>query len=302
MAGQGQTPLSAYIGVQQPVDRAMANVLLDAAKEAEAIILSSAGSKGIGSAVERARMQQASRELRKMAEQMWGGSITPTMKKGMQAAAVAAVNSETFVNDVLGKALGARFEALEQAFAFSAMNSVDNLRAKDANAIPLSEQVYKSKAMANGWVEREIQRAIALQSSAKDLAARVRGLINPNTPGGVSYAANRLARTEINNAFHRAQIDRRSSEPWTTGMKWVLSRSHPVRDKCNDYAEGVHFKGGDPGVFRATGVPGKPHPNCLCFLTTQTVDEDEFVDKFLKGEYTSYMDEQIYRSGIGTMC
>lgn len=302
MAAPRPTPLQAYIGVQQPVDKAMARILLDAAKEAETIILKSAGTKGVGAAVERARMQQASRELRKMSEQLWGKGVTPTMKKGMAAAAVAAVNSETFVNDVLQRAVGARFEALEQAFAYSAQNAVDNLRAKDADAIPLSEAVYKSKAWSEGKVQQEVQRGIALQMSAAQVAERVRGLINPNVPGGVSYAANRLARTEINNAFHRAQIDRRSSEPWTRGMKWHLSGSHPVPDECNTYAEKQHYVGGAAGVFRPNEVPGKPHPNCLCFLTTVTVDEDEFVDAFVKGKYSDYMDREIYGSGIGTVC
>lgn len=280
----------------------MAKILLDAAKEAEGIIVSSAGSKGVGAAVERARMQQASRELRKAAESMWGTQITPTMKKGMEAAAVAAVNSETFVNDVLQQALGARFQALEDAFAFDAKNSVDNLRAKAANTIPLSEQVYRSKALANGLVEKEIQRAIALRTSAKQLADRVRHLISPNTAGGVSYAANRLARTEINNAFHHAQIARRADEPWTEGMKWNLSGSHPKPDQCNEYAEKSHFKNGDTGVFRPSEVPGKPHPNCLCYLTTVTVGEDEFINNFLKGDYNAYIEQEIYRSGIGTVC
>lgn len=278
----------------------MATILMDAAKEAERIVLSSG--KGLGAAVERAQMQRAASELRKLSSEMWGGPITATMKKGMEAAAVAAVNSETFVNDVLGKAMGARFEALEQAFAFDAKQKVLNLRAKEANDIPLSDQVYKSQALSNGWVQQEVKRAIVLGQSASQLADRVRNLISPNTPGGVSYAANRLARTEINNAFHRAQIDRRKDEPWTTGMKWNISGSHPKPDECNDYGEKSHFKDGEVGVFKPDQVPGKPHPNCLCYLTTVTIGEDEFIENFLKGDYSEYMDSQIYSSGIGTVC
>lgn len=296
------SPLAAYVGVQQQFDKHMAAILRDAAKEAEKIIAKSAGSKGIGAAVERARMQQASRELRALSASMWGTQIGPSIKAGMEAAAVAAVNAETFVNDVLGKAMGVRFEALEQAFAFNAKNSVDNLYAKANNGIPLADSVYKHQALTNGVVEKEINRAIALQQSAKQLAERVRSLINPSVAGGVSYSANRLARTEINNSFHRAQIDRRENEPWTTGMHWHLSGSHPKPDLCNVYAERVNYAGGAPGVFKSGSVPGKPHPNCLCYLTTEVVSEDDFIDAFLSGEYNSYMDESIYSSGIGTTC
>lgn len=296
------TPLQAYIGVQQTVDKHMAAVLLDAAEEAERIIKKSAGSKGVGVAVERARMQQASRELRRLSDSLWQGEILPGVQTGAAKAAVAAVNSEKFVGDVLEKALGQRFRALEDAIAFSAANSVDNLRAKDKNAIPLSEQVYRSQALADGWVNKEVQRALALQQSAAQLAERVATMILPSTPGGVSYAANRLARTEINNAFHRAQIDRRSQEPWTQGFKWNLSGSHPKPDECNVYAERVNYKDGPPGVFKPNQAPAKPHPNCLCYLTTVTVSEDDFVDAFLNGDYNRYMDEEIYGSGIGTSC
>lgn len=278
----------------------MAAILLDAAKEAERIVHHSAGK--FSDKVQRAQMQQAARELRKLSAAMWGDQITPAMKKGMEAAAVAAVNSETFVNDVLQQAMGARFEALEQAFAFDAQQKVMNLRAKDANDIPLSQKVYKNESWSNGKVQQEINRSIALGESANQLAARVRDLINPGTPGGVSYAANRLGRTEINNSFHRAQVDRRSDEPWTEGFKWHLSGSHPKPDECNLYAERSNFKGGDPGVFKVGSVPGKPHPNCLCFVTTITIGEDEFIDNFLKGDYSDYMENRIYSSGIGTVC
>lgn len=288
-------PLQAYIGVQQPIDKEMARILLDAAKEAEKIV--AAGPDGIDAM--RARIK--ARELRDLSGTLWG-QITPTMEKGMKAAAVAASGAETFVGDVLEKAVGQRFTALEQALAFSAQNSVLRLRAKMNNDIPLSDQVYKTKALADGWVDREIKRGLALQLSAKELAARVSSMINPHTPGGVSYAAMRLARTEINNAFHHTQIATREAEPWTQGMRWNLSGSHPRPDECNEYADGQHTKDLPAGVFAVGTVPAKPHPNCLCFLTTETVDEDTFLDDFFKGKYSAHIDKKIYSSGIGTEC
>lgn len=295
------TPLQHYLLVQQKVDREMAKILLTAAKEAEAIVLANAGKAGAGSAYETARMKQASKALRESSAAMWG-NVNSTLKVGMKRAAEAAVNSETFVNDALQSAFGARIPALEQAFAYNAANAVEAVYAKAQNGIPLASQVYRTNALADGRVDKVLHNGILLQQSARQIAANVKGLINPNTPGGVSYAANRLARTELNNAFHTSQVHRRADEPWTEGFKWHLSGSHPKPDECNEYATSVNFKGGEPGVFKPDQVPGKPHPQCLCHITTVTVSEDQFVEDFLAGKHTAYMDKQIYSSGVGTVC
>jgi hypothetical protein len=38
-------------------------------------------------------------------------------------------------------------------------------------------------------------------------------------------------------------------------------------------------------VFAKGDVPRKPHPQCLCFITPETVSEEEFFDKLLSGDY-----------------
>lgn len=295
------TPLQAYLGVQVKVDREMAKILMGAAKEAERIVGGIQGSKGAASALQAGKMKQASAALRAASASMYG-EVTATMKAGMKRAAEAAVGSETFVNDALFNAFGERLPALEQAFSYSAANAIDAAYAKAQNGIPLASQVYQTNALTDGRVDAVVNNGILLQQSAAQIAATVAGLINPLTPGGTSYAANRLARTELNNAFHTAQINRRKDEPWTQGFKWHLSGSHPRPDQCNEYATGVNFKDGDPGVFKPEDVPGKPHPNCLCFLTTVTDSEAKFIEDFLAGKHDAYMDKQIYGSGIGTVC
>ena len=301
MAAPKPTPLIAYLGVQQQIDREMAQILLTAAKEAEKIVGGIQGAKGASAAMTSAKMKQASAALRKASGEMYG-EVTRTMRTGMKTAAAAAVSSETFVNDALYNAFGARLPALEQAFAYDASNAIEAAYAKAQNGIPLASQVYRTNALTDGSVDRVLNNGILLQQSAAQIASTVAALINPFTPGGTSYAANRLARTELNNAFHTAQINRRADEPWTQGMKWHLSGSHPRPDACNEYATGVNFKGGDPGVFKADAVPGKPHPNCLCYLTTVTDTEEQFIEDFLAGKHDAYMDQQIYKSGLGTVC
>lgn len=287
-------PLQRYLVVQRVVDREMAAVLRDAANEGERLIEKLATSKGIGARVERAQAQLMVRGLRKQQGELWG-SISKTLQQGMARAGAQAAEAENLINRVVFNAIGGPIPELERAMQVRAQAAVQAYVARTDNDIPLSSQVYRSQKLSEGLVAREVNRGILLGQSARQIADRVRTSIRPDVPGGVSYAAKRLGRTELNNAFHRAQIDQRKDSPFTEGFKWHLSGSHPRPDACNDYADDVHYKGGDRGVYRPSEVPGKPHPNCLCYLTTVQVGEDEFVARFLKGEYNTYIDSNVYR-------
>jgi len=291
------TPLSRYITVQRAVDKELAATLRDAANEAEKIILRLAGKKGQAATIRRAQMQLQLKQLRKLQAELWG-SVTKATELGMHRAAEAAAEAEIAVNRVLFDAGGFVMADFDEAMRIQAQEAVQNVISRGANGIPLSRQVYRTQALSRKLVDKAINRALLLNFSAKELAAVVKGLIDPNVRGGVSYAANRLARTEINNAFHTSQIRLREGDPWTEGMRWRLSRSHPVRDKCNDYADGVHYRGGKPGVFEVGNVPGKPHPNCLCFLTTETIGKDEFIERMARGDFDSFMDNKLDKYGV----
>lgn len=287
-------PLQRYAAIQTIVDRELAAILRDAANEGERIIARLAKKSGLGAAMERRQVAEATRALRTLQGQLWG-HITPAVQAGMARAGMQVAEAENLVNRLLFNKIGGPIPELERAMQVRAQVAIKNYQARMDNGISLSDQVYKTKAYSNGLVDREVNRGLLLGRTARQIADSVKDLINPATPGGVSYAANRLARTEINNAFHRAQIDQRIDSPFTTGFKWHLSGSHPTPDACNDYADKSHFKGGDPGVFKPSEVPGKPHPNCLCFLTTEQISEEEFIQGFIKGDFNTYIDEQVYK-------
>jgi hypothetical protein len=289
------TPLQRYAAVQKVVDKELAAILRDAANEGERILERLLGRTGVGAAVQRRQVAEAVRALRTLQGQMWG-HITPAVSAGMARAGMQVAEAENLVNRLLfNPVFGGPIPELERAMQVRAQVAIKNYQARMDNGISLSDQVYKSKALSNGLVDKEINRGLLLGRTAKQIASSVRDLINPATPGGVSYAAFRLGRTEVNNAFHRAQINQRIDSPFTTGFKWHLSGSHPTPDECNQYAEKTHFDGGDPGVFRPGDVPGKPHPNCLCYLTTEQISEEEFIQGFISGKYNTYIDEQVYR-------
>jgi hypothetical protein len=76
-------------------------------------------------------------------------------------------------------------------------------------------------------------------------------------------------------------------------VQWHLSGSHPVPDECNQYAEESHYTDGPAGHFRSGQVPGKPHPNCLCYTTPVAVPEQVFMADYMAGQYDVYLSEQF---------
>lgn len=300
MPAPGRNPLNDYLLIQRQFDRALAKQLAAAANEASKAILAMAGNPSVGIATRRAQMQILKKELYQQAEELWPG-IGSTIQGGMYSAAAGAAAGTNYLNGVLMRGVGGRIPALEAAMQEQAKHTAELLMARGANNIPLAESVYGAQNLANKSVDKVLANGLLLGLSAAEIASNVSGLIRPDVKGGVSYAAKRLGRTEINNAFHTVQQTSRQDEPWTTGFLWNLSGSHPKPDECNEYADNDHSNMGQ-GVFKKMEVPGKPHPNCLCYLTPVQVSEDEFIQGVVSGKYSSYTDKTIYNSGIGTVC
>lgn len=87
----------------------------------------------------------------------------------------------------------------------------------------------------------------------------------------------RLMRTEINGAYHRANAERWQTEPFVIGIVIDLSPQHPVYDECDELA------GRYPKDFIFTGW----HPQCLCMsnpITIQGEEKEEFYRRLASGE------------------
>lgn len=207
------------------------------------------------------------------------------------SAGAAALNMGGKMNQVLFAASGqpelaAAIQAgLTQGLAESIQVMVTRM---SHSATTLSQRIYASELWARGQVEATINSALARGLSAREFAAEARGLFNPNTPGGVRFASMRLARTEINNAYHATSILRVADAPWVSAVQWNLSRSHPKADDCDTFATQDAFGLGS-GKYPPRDTPRKPHPQCFCCVTPTTVDEAEFLDQLVKGNYDSYI-------------
>jgi len=274
----------AHINDQASFNRELSKILANAAKQGEQIILNTLGD-GIGAQVRRAQYQIAVAQLNQLSATMWG-QITPSMERAIARTTQTAVDGLMLIDQVLARSL--TNVAVRDAFLAAGRNGADNVRSRLLNNINLSPQVYRTEALSNQWVAREVNRGIALNQSSKEIARSVRRFIRPDVPGGVSYAAQRLGRTELNNAFHTTTVRAAADQPWVTGFLWHTSGSHPKPDECDQFASEDHDKLGK-GVFAANNVPGKPHPQCLCYITTISVDEEEFIDSMVKGKYDKFM-------------
>lgn len=171
-------------------------------------------------------------------------------------------------------------------------SAVDAYISRQENRIELSSRVYKNMDLFIGKVDKRINLALLKGASADELAKDISRFINPNVMGGVKYAAMRLARTELANAFHTTTIRQGREMPWVQGFQWNLSGSHGRPDVCNEYAQDDH-DGLGAGIFKKANVPGKPHPQCLCYLTMAQVDEQRFIRNMKSGRYNQYMTQMI---------
>jgi hypothetical protein len=209
-------------------------------------------------------------------------SIGDEIRAGQLAAAI-------FATDDLEKLARIGLSSLPRA---AATEFVDSLMASAQAGIntfysrvkrELSTRLYKNGQWSTDHIETLIRNGILRNASARELAKDVYRFVSPTAPGGASYVAMRLARTEINNAFHNQQI-KGFQFPWVESVKWNLSGSHPRKDECNTLAESDQYNLG-PGQFPRGKVPGKPHPQCLCFLTATSVSPRKFADDVRSGKY-----------------
>ena len=254
----------------------------------------------IGDRIRADQLRLAQRAILEEQGRLWQ-AIGSSVQAAKAEAAAAAVEALHVYDDMLLTTVYTPLQrdALLRAAQAQARRGVDNAmsRFKGYSKIPLSDQVWRTKAFSNDLIDRRIHEALATGKSARELAASVRDLIRPDTPGGVKYAAMRLGRTEINNAAHATTVRQNAKKPWVTGMRWELSGSHPKPDDCNAYAEESHYPGGPEGVFRPEEVPEKPHPNCLCYIIPEMVTDEEFIDQFASGKYDEYLDGVMSDAG-----
>lgn len=273
-----------YLALQSSYDSQIIRALQDAAASAAKAIRKLAGKPGIGATVRRAQLTQIETVLHQVMEQLFKdvGDITAA---GQQAASVRALSAgfdwdHILLQSIYGNDIQQR-EAMRRNLIAQAPRNIEALIIRlRRGGVPLSQQVYKSRSLSQGWVNAAINNALGRGASWSELSNDVRRFIDPTTPGGASYAAKRLARTEINNAYHAVAIQDMTAKPWVNSVEWRLSNSHPRPDLCNAYAA---------KRYSPADVPPKPHPQCFCYIVPVLMSSSQFVKAWQSGAYDTYL-------------
>lgn len=283
----GEAPIKTFARGSQRTDQAILREIARAARKAgrEAEELLEEGGRGNRTRANQLRVTRAA--LYKTMHEMWEGVGTLTIFGEAEAARLAQASMNE-LEDKLWRAYGKQGDGIRRALEQQARAGVDAYISRQENIVELSNRVYRNRDLAMGKITQVINAGLLQGKSAKEIANDVEQYINPKTRGGVRYAAMRLARTEINNAFHFSAIRHTREMPWVTGYKWHLSGSHPRADECNLMASRDH-NGMGPGIYNKRSVPGKPHPHCLCYVTAVTVDPKHFAAAMKAGRYDQYL-------------
>lgn len=291
MADKLNTGKRLFVTLAQ-ADASISRVLLEAARNAERDLADmQVQGTPFSTRASQAQILQVYTELRDTSHELWANKVPDEIAK-MTALAEKRASENADLLDSLMMAQSNDPEvqkALRASQRQRAKRVVQVFKTREREAkFALSPRVYKWEALHNDLVERTIQRGMLRGLSQRDIARSVRHLIDPNTPGGVSYAAKRLGRTEVANAYHQQTINDYKGNPFVRGLKWNLSGSHPKPDVCDTLAKG-HSARMASGLYLANEAPGKPHPQCLCVLTPETVSTGKFVKDYQSGKYNDYL-------------
>ena len=275
---QGQRSLIRTIRAN---DARVLQAIEDAANAAEVLIKQLPG-PNVGNTVRRAQYRQIRDAIKAIDKELWK-QVEASTRASLSQVTQQAITENKQLLEYLMRAVPNNATILAQSFRSSALRSFQDVRSRILNEIKLSGKVYRNTALTTGKIDSIVNEGILLQRSAAEIASDVVGYINPDTPGGARYAAQRLGRTELNNAFHTTSIRSYQESPHVRGVQWELSGSHGLDDDCDELADTDEFDLG-AGVYPPEDVPFKPHPQCFCYTTAITLTPEEFVDAIVTRE------------------
>ena len=279
--------LNKFLNLSARQDVIVKTVLEHGAEDARNRLIDLQFRKTFSAGVRAAQIRLAMNEIRIVTKEIFGDMI-PIIKDGHKDAASIAseglseIDMDYLESIFVTKAAVKDFiESQKRSAQLGVAHAISRVTKSEK---PLSARVYRSRSLANQWVQRLVTSSILRGDGAREIADAVKGHILPSTPGGTSYAAMRLGRTEINNAFHATAITQAEDRPWIEEMEWNLSATHVLQQcRCELYRQVRYFPMGN--------VPEKPHPNCRCFVTPVLESFDTFLMKYKAGYYRDWTDK-----------
>ena len=142
-------------------------------------------------------------------------------------------------------------------------------KGEDENGNPIYGKKWKKKVIVDGktkWIDYDKDSYIP-----KGAGGHSRGVYK-----SAAKNAMRVARTETNMAYRRADYERWQKMDFVLGIRIELSNQHPIPDICDD------MQGDYPKNFYFSSW----HPQCFCIATPILVSEDEMAkvtEEFMEG-------------------
>lgn len=170
----------------------------------------------------------------------------------------------------------------------------------DPNGYTLSDRVWQTSINVRSRIDRLLEYHITRGTSAVDIGELLEDFLTPGarlirtrTPYGRegSYAARRLARTEITAAAGRATVNASIVNPFVEGIRWVLSGTHGKPDECDANAHGGPNR---DGIYPPEQVPPFPnHPHDKCHLQPVPVGSTADLVEDLRRDIAAGMKRRI---------
>lgn len=222
--------------------------------------------------------------------QAWAGVGSAT-RVGIGDAVYSATEYQALFDENLMSASGVGTRYWRASQLATAQQGAESLIARKQNGITLSQRIWRDSERSRVGLDNAINSGLLLGKSAREISKDVSGFLRPNVPGGASYAAMRLGRTEVLNAYHTTSINNYKKTPWVNRVKWNLSGSHPKPDECNEFADNTDG-------YLPLEVPDKPHPQCLCYITPMVIPLDQFKKNFDAGHYDDHITKLMGCSSV----
>ncbi|NPV30643.1 MAG: hypothetical protein HPY58_13550 [Firmicutes bacterium] len=267
------------------------------------------------------QLEELEAALRMEAERL-GGNLTKALETYIEEAVNAGAGYSQAVTLELFKKAGIDATGLRTLFATVNRQAVEACWSRTKNGLFLSDRIWEKSEKFRATMRDLIQEAVAIgqdavktarmlqqyvrqgaQTLARDypkMMERMKGRV----PGDICYEALRLARTETTAAFGEGTIAAARVSPSYKGMKWVLSKSHPLVDICDTLA--AHDEGFGRGIYSPGNEPPYPaHPNCLCILVPVHDEPEDFLFRLKRWQENPASEpkleewyQTIYRQGV----
>ncbi len=254
--------------------------------------------KTFSSQIRKTQLEEIEAALRREAA-MFGDALTVAFEGYIAEAVSAGVSySQAVAFDLFKRAA---MDTSELRVMFTAINrqAIEACWARTKKGLFLSDRIWKQGETFRNAMRDIVQESVAVGQDAVKTARLLEQYVRtdantvaksyPNMmkrmkgriPGNISYEALRLARTETTAAFGEGTIAAAQATPSYIGLKWVLSKSHPIVDICDALAE--YDEGLGKGIYAPGNEPPYPaHPQCLCVLVPMHEEPEKFVQRLKK--------------------